>query len=73
MQLRSMSQSLHTHLNLLLEKRRVEVGDFKNKIAVGKRREEIQSIVNSFNVMLKRLKDSKDLEDKYDEVKIPAP
>ena len=49
---------------------RVAGGDFKRKIDVGSRRDEIQGLAKSFNFMTKKLKESKELENKFNEIKM---
>ncbi|MHC4270481.1 MAG: GAF domain-containing sensor histidine kinase [Planctomycetota bacterium] len=45
-------------------------GNFKRKIDVGRRRDEIQTLAKSFNFMTDRLRESKKLEYQFDEVKM---
>ncbi|MHC4270043.1 MAG: ATP-binding protein, partial [Planctomycetota bacterium] len=50
--------------------KRVADGNLERKIDVGRRRDEIQTLAKSFNFMTDRLKESKELENKFDEVKM---
>ena len=50
--------------------KRVAGGNFERKIEVGRRRDEIQTLAQSFNFMTEKLKESRDLEYKFDEVKM---
>lgn len=50
--------------------RRVAGGNFERKIEVGGRRDEIQALAKSFNFMTEKLKESKELEYRFDEVKM---
>jgi len=45
-------------------------GNFERKIDVGRRRDEVQTLAKSFNFMTEKLKESKELEHKFDEVKM---
>ncbi|KHE93012.1 MAG: sensor histidine kinase/response regulator protein NtrY [Candidatus Scalindua brodae] len=45
-------------------------GNFERKIEVGRRRDEVQTLAKSFNLMTEKLKESKELEYKFDEVKM---
>jgi signal transduction histidine kinase/HAMP domain-containing protein len=50
--------------------KRVANGNFDRRIEVGRRRDEIQTLAKSFNFMTDRLKESKELEHKFDKVKM---
>ena len=48
----------------------VETGDFGHKIMINKRWDERQNLAISFNSMTKKLKESKELESKFNEIKM---
>ncbi|MEE8596751.1 MAG: hypothetical protein V3T09_02960, partial [bacterium] len=66
---------LSNNLNNIVKKlvegfKRVEEGDFGRKVMIHKRWDEIQKLAISFNSMTKKLKESKELESKFKEVKM---
>ena len=66
---------LSNNLNNIVKKlvegfKRVEEGDFGRKVMIHKRWDEIQKLAISFNSMTQKLKESKELESKFNEVKM---
>lgn len=50
--------------------KKVEAGNFEHKVTIGKRKDEIQKLVKSFNLMTGKLKESREIQSKFDNIKM---